>query len=126
MGHGGNGQMNRLIKSLAGAVACAVLAVPHLVAAQSAAIPPQLITPDKLESPIGTLELKDGNPSMETHCRRCSHCPVVAHNHAARTVGHPSYQDHLLTLPTGYVWLKNFRMYQQFAIPGPVSPEDPQ
>jgi hypothetical protein len=36
------------------------------VAAQSAAIPPPLITPDKLESPIGTLELPDGAPSMET------------------------------------------------------------
>jgi hypothetical protein len=58
--------MSQLIKILAGAFACAFLAVPPFVAAQSAAIPPALITPDKLESSIGTLEFKDGAPTKET------------------------------------------------------------
>jgi hypothetical protein len=34
--------------------------------AQAAEIPSALITPDKLESPLGTLEFKDGAPSKET------------------------------------------------------------
>jgi hypothetical protein len=37
-----------------------------VVAQATAEIPPILITPDKLESRIGTLEFKDGAPSAET------------------------------------------------------------
>ena len=37
-----------------------------MAAAQRAAIPPSINTPDKVESSIGTLEYKDGAPSKET------------------------------------------------------------
>jgi hypothetical protein len=43
--------------------ACAVLAWPHLSAAQ---IPPELVTPDKVETRIGTLDFQDGQPSQAT------------------------------------------------------------
>ena len=33
---------------------------------ESAAIPPSLLTPDRVETSIGTLEFKDGAPSAET------------------------------------------------------------
>ena len=47
--------------------ACALLAVPHLAAAQPAGpIPPSIITPDRVESRIGTLEFTDGMPSRAT------------------------------------------------------------
>lgn len=45
---------------------CATLAIPHLVAAEPAAIPASVSTPDKVESRIGTLEFKDGAPSAAT------------------------------------------------------------
>jgi hypothetical protein len=49
------------------AFACIMLAVPHIAAAQTAtAIPPILVTPDKVETRIGTLEFKDGAPSAAT------------------------------------------------------------
>jgi hypothetical protein len=47
------------------AAACAVLALPHIAAAQTP-IPPSIATPDKLETHLGTLEFKDGAPSTST------------------------------------------------------------
>jgi hypothetical protein len=45
----------------------AMLALPGLAVAQPApAIPPSLTTPDKIETRIGTLEFKDGAPSVDT------------------------------------------------------------
>ncbi len=59
--------MKPLIRPLAILVAFAVLVLPRLVAAQaSPGIPPAIATPDKVESRIGTLEFKDGAPSVET------------------------------------------------------------
>jgi hypothetical protein len=59
--------MKQLINPLAAIVATVVLTLPQLAAAQTApAIPPALITPDKVETRIGTLEFKDGAPSLET------------------------------------------------------------
>ncbi len=53
--------------SLTAVTVCAVLALPHLAAAQTAsAIPPILVTPDKVETRIGPLQFKDGAPSTET------------------------------------------------------------
>jgi hypothetical protein len=46
--------------------ACTTLTFSHLVAAQPASIPPSLTTPDKVETQIGTLEFKDGAPTVET------------------------------------------------------------
>jgi hypothetical protein len=44
-----------------------MLALPDLAAAQTApAIPPALITPDKVETRIGPLQFKDGAPNAET------------------------------------------------------------
>ncbi len=48
------------------ALSCALAAlVPSLSHAQGA-IPPSLVTPDKVESPIGTLDFRDGLPSKAT------------------------------------------------------------
>ena len=48
-------------------MACAVLAVPRVAAAQTApAIPPAISTPDKVETRIGTVDFKDGMPSKDT------------------------------------------------------------
>jgi hypothetical protein len=59
--------MKKFLNLLAGIVACTVLTLPHLAAAQTApAIPPTLTTPDKVESRLGTLEFKDGVPSKAT------------------------------------------------------------
>jgi len=44
-----------------------MLALPSLVAAQTTnEISQSITTPDKLQSPLGTLEFKDGAPSKET------------------------------------------------------------
>ena len=48
------------------ATVCAVLALPHIAAAQPAPIPPSISTPDKVESRLGPLEFKDGAPSKAT------------------------------------------------------------
>jgi hypothetical protein len=49
------------------ATVCAMLALPHMAGAQPApAIPPILITPDRVETRIGPLQFKDGAPSAET------------------------------------------------------------
>ncbi len=59
--------MKQFPKFLAAAGACAVLASPGFAAAQtSPAVPPFLVTPDKVETRIGTLEFKDGAPSAAT------------------------------------------------------------
>jgi hypothetical protein len=59
--------MRPLISSLVAVMACAMLALPCLAAAQaSIGIPPAITTPDKVESRIGTLEFKDGMPSKDT------------------------------------------------------------
>src|SRR5262245_57267921 len=58
------------MKSLVGASAALALtfvATGYLDAASHAAeIPPSLVTPDKVESQLGTLEFKDGVPSKAT------------------------------------------------------------
>jgi hypothetical protein len=55
-----------LFRLLAASAACALL-LPGLAAAQTApAIPPSLTTPDRVESRIGTLEFRDGAPTVET------------------------------------------------------------
>jgi len=59
--------MNPFVKPLAIVAACTVLALPRLATAQTApAIPPALITPDKVETRIGTLDFKDGMPSKDS------------------------------------------------------------
>ena len=59
--------MNQFLRPLAVAAAGAMVALPHLAAAQSApAIPPAITTPDRVQSRIGTLEFTDGAPSVET------------------------------------------------------------
>lgn len=59
--------MQQLIKPLTTLASCLLLAAPHLVVAQeSSAIPASLTTPDKVETRIGTLEFKDGAPTVET------------------------------------------------------------
>jgi len=51
----------RLLATLAGTAFAVGTAL-----AQSSAIPPSLVTPDKVETRIGTLDFKDGAPSRET------------------------------------------------------------
>ena len=59
--------MKRLIGVRAAMLACTMLALPSLGGAQTAsAIPPILVTPDKVETRIGPLQFKDGAPSAET------------------------------------------------------------
>ena len=58
--------MKQLIQILAVLVACAVLALPGVTAAQSTELPPALTTPDKVATRIGTLEFKDGAPDKAT------------------------------------------------------------
>ena len=59
--------MKKQLNTLAVAVTCAMLAAARLVgAAQSPAIPPSLVTPDRVQTSIGTLEFKDGAPTAET------------------------------------------------------------
>ncbi len=56
--------MNRSTGLLAATFVCAIHALPQMAAAQ--AIPPILVTPDKVETRIGTLQFKDGAPSVDT------------------------------------------------------------
>jgi hypothetical protein len=59
--------MQPLIKPLTTLASCLLLALPQLASAQEkSAIPASLTTPDKVETRIGTLEFKDGAPSVET------------------------------------------------------------
>jgi hypothetical protein len=59
--------MRQFIKPMAAAIVCAMPTLPHLAAAQTTpGIPPALTTPDRVQTRIGTLEFKDGAPSVET------------------------------------------------------------
>ena len=59
--------MKQFVRLLPPAMACAMLALPHMAGAQPAsAIPPILITPDKVETRIGPLQFKDGAPIADT------------------------------------------------------------
>jgi len=59
--------MQQLIRPLVVLVAFAVLALPRLAAAQTTpGIPPEITTPHKVHTHIGTLDFKDGAPSVET------------------------------------------------------------
>ena len=59
--------MKQHFKLLTTAAAAAVLGLPGLVRAQeSTKIPSELVTPDRLETRIGTLEFNDGAPSLQT------------------------------------------------------------
>jgi hypothetical protein len=43
---------------------CAALLAPLTATAQACATPPSPITPDRVEARIGTLDFKDGAPSV--------------------------------------------------------------
>jgi hypothetical protein len=58
--------MKQVLRPLAAAVACAMLALPCVAVAQTTEIPPEITTPDQVETRIGTLDFKDGMPSKET------------------------------------------------------------
>jgi len=59
--------MMRMLRPLGVLMAFIVLALPGLAAAQATtAIPPELITPDRVQTRFGTLEFKDGAPTVET------------------------------------------------------------
>ena len=47
-------------------LAASVFAAGSAIAQSTPSIPPQLVTPDRLESSLGTLEFKDGAPSKGT------------------------------------------------------------
>ena len=60
-------------------VACGVAALPSLAAAQTApAIPPLLATPDRVETRIGTLEFKDGAPTVRDRREGARHAGLHA------------------------------------------------
>jgi len=57
----------QILRLLTVLMAFVVLALPGVIAAQTTtAIPPELITPDRVQTRIGTLEFKDGAPSVDT------------------------------------------------------------
>ncbi len=59
--------MMQMLRPLTVLMAFIVLALPGAASAQTAtAIPPGLITPDRVQTRIGTLEFKDGAPTVET------------------------------------------------------------
>jgi hypothetical protein len=59
--------MKRSTRLLAASFICAIPVLPHMATAQTATgIPPEITTPDKVETRIGTLEFKDGAPSAAT------------------------------------------------------------
>ncbi len=59
--------MATILTRLALLAACSTVALPSMALAQTAAaIPPSLITPDQVETRLGTLEFKDGAPSAAT------------------------------------------------------------
>jgi len=59
--------MMQILRLLTVLMAFVVLALPGVIAAQTTtAIPPELITPDRVQTRIGTLEFKDGAPSVDT------------------------------------------------------------
>jgi len=61
---------------------CAFLTAPRLVFAQAGdSIPPSIVTPEKVESHIGTLEFKDGQPNKATLDKVYDH---LDYSHALR------------------------------------------
>jgi hypothetical protein len=58
--------MKPFTRLLATTFVCLIPALPNTATAQAPAIPPILVTPDKVETRIGTLEFKDGAPSAAT------------------------------------------------------------
>ena len=59
--------MRHIRRPLALFAACSTLALSSVAWAQTATgIPPQITTPDNVESRLGPLEFKDGMPSKET------------------------------------------------------------
>ncbi len=60
--------MKKPIRTLAGLVVCAILAISRCASAGQAtpALPQSITTPDKVETRIGTLEFKEGLPSDAT------------------------------------------------------------
>jgi hypothetical protein len=59
--------MPNYVRILGAAVACTMATLPHFAVAQTApAIPPSLVTPDRVESRLGVLEFKDGVPNKTT------------------------------------------------------------
>jgi hypothetical protein len=59
--------MKKQTRILTVVAACAVLALACLAAAQmTTGIPPEITTPDVVETPIGTLEFKEGVPDKDT------------------------------------------------------------
>ena len=59
--------MMQILRLLTVLMAFVVLALPGVIAAQTTTvIPPELITPDRVQTRIGTLEFKDGAPSVDT------------------------------------------------------------
>jgi hypothetical protein len=56
-----------MFRILAVVVACAMLTLPHLSTAKATTgIPPEITTPDRVQTRIGALEFKDGVPNVET------------------------------------------------------------
>jgi hypothetical protein len=63
----GDDTMKQLTRLMTATLLCAMPALPHMTAAQTApAIPQILVTPDKVETRVGTLEFKDGAPTAAT------------------------------------------------------------
>ena len=59
--------MKPATRSLSVLAACAVMVLPQSSTAQSsAATPASLTTPDRVETSLGTLEFKDGAPTVQT------------------------------------------------------------
>jgi hypothetical protein len=59
--------MKHTTAPLTAAIVAGVMALPHIAGAQPAPeIPPAVITPDKIETRIGTREFKDGAPTAAT------------------------------------------------------------
>jgi hypothetical protein len=64
--------MKQFLRPFAVALACAVLLLPGSAAAQvSDETMKSISTPDKVDTGLGTLEFKDGAPSVET-AQRCT------------------------------------------------------
>jgi hypothetical protein len=59
--------MKQLFRPVTAVVACTVVSLPCMVAAQTTSvIPPSITTPDTVETRLGTLEFKDGAPGAAT------------------------------------------------------------
>lgn len=59
--------MKKYVRFISGILAGASVALPLMAADQKmSTIPPSLVTPDRVETRIGTLEFKDGVPNRTT------------------------------------------------------------